>query len=1217
VDVKRNGVSTSDTTIKPDSTYTYIIYVYCDDDYDVVYYGYNSSTEVWWNGQKYNSTYDAGHSGTSGYTWSKFGFTTPKTPSKYTPATVVEDELVYNGSTQRLLNDDEYLSDNTRIDIQYKVDDGIWVNDPSLVVAKNAGTHTISWTASGVGYNNNITSSGTMTKEIKKLKATVTPKADQSKIYGMNDPTFDYTIEATNGALVVPGCDKDADGRLLNGALSRVEGENYNKNGYKYTIGTLQEQNAVNYDLTLVDDTTVFMINRKDITQGGVDFTLAPPNGGFDGEIYQYKYNWDTIIQPDISLIYSAAQVESIKNENLVLNKDYNITDGKTNRAYINHDNDNDFVTVRGIGNYIGVSTINWRVIKLNFGEITADKYVGVYDGEAHGINVNLTEAAEAADAEITYIYDAESETAYGADNWDESKATTVNPTFKDVLVDENNNTLTRTVYYRVHSELKDGGGSYVYNDYYGSATVLINKKAVNLVAENKTKVYDKDPSTDPELTYASYADQMIGEETLAGIEMSRAEGQNAGNYVISINVDEINAANTNYSVTQTKGTFTITKRPVKVSVGDYEKIYSEVNPTLALTIEKDGDEGVAPFEGLVAGDVLTDETALATTLSFKDENDKSWKYDRFIDAGKYDIKQGTLDNPNYDITFTNGSFTVNQKDISLEDTNVVMLYNGSRIDPVFTYTGKTITPKFEMSDVQDGVEYVNYEEDIDFEVKGVYKASDYGIFNVSIKGIHNYKGEIFGRWAILPVIDKVVDYDGAAHTLEFNLGESLNDGTALGIKFSETEPEEPVTAESYSLTQCPSYTEAGTYNVYYGIIQNPEEYGSEGVFSGVATLTINPAVIIDTTVEDEEKPTAKEDIVFTGEEHALIDAPSKLPEGVKGVLYSIDNGETWSETVPTGKDAGDYTIKVKYVVDNNHILADGSREFYGEDIHVSIAKAKITITADDKTIQREAELKELTYTVAGDYVAGDDLGIKIRSNVKANVPGKYDIIVSCSNTNYDATIVNATYTVTDRVSPQEKTRGANKINSAIKGSVNDNGLKVSWGAVANADRYEIYAAYCNNGNAYKKVKTVDGDVTSFTVKKLNGKKIDSKKCVKAYVVAYRKVNGKYVQVAKSITLHMAGSRNTKYTNATGIKVKKDSFTLKEGETATIKPTLVLNKSWKNPVNHTADFRYQSTNTSVATVDKNGKITAKKKGTCTIYIFAHNGKFKSVKVTVR
>ena len=52
------------------------------------------------------------------------------------------------------------------------------------------------------------------------------------------------------------------------------------------------------------------------------------------------------------------------------------------------------------------------------------------------------------------------------------------------------------------------------------------------------------------------------------------------------------------------------------------------------------------------------------------------------------------------------------------------------------------------------------------------------------------------------------------------------------------------------------------------------------------------------------------------------------------------------------------------------------------------------------------------------------------------------------------------------------------------------------------------------------------------------------------------------------------------------------------------------------PTSHAAKLRYLSTDTKVATVSKSGKITAKGKGTCTIYVYAVNGARKAVKVTV-
>lgn len=50
---------------------------------------------------------------------------------------------------------------------------------------------------------------------------------------------------------------------------------------------------------------------------------------------------------------------------------------------------------------------------------------------------------------------------------------------------------------------------------------------------------------------------------------------------------------------------------------------------------------------------------------------------------------------------------------------------------------------------------------------------------------------------------------------------------------------------------------------------------------------------------------------------------------------------------------------------------------------------------------------------------------------------------------------------------------------------------------------------------------------------------------------------------------------------------------------------------------HTPKLRYLTSNKKIATVIGAGKITAKAKGTCWVYVYAHNGVSKSIKVTVK
>ncbi len=145
------------------------------------------------------------------------------------------------------------------------------------------------------------------------------------------------------------------------------------------------------------------------------------------------------------------------------------------------------------------------------------------------------------------------------------------------------------------------------------------------------------------------------------------------------------------------------------------------------------------------------------------------------------------------------------------------------------------------------------------------------------------------------------------------------------------------------------------------------------------------------------------------------------------------------------------------------------------------------------------------------------------------------------------------------------------------------------------------------------------GKTTKVTVKKVNGKALNLKKNYKVYVLAYKLVNGKKVTLGKTITAHIVGKNNTKYTNVKAVRVKKSSYALKKGKTATIKASTVLVSKKKKQLSnaHAMQFRYATSNKKVATVSAKGKIKAVGKGKCTVYVYARNGYAKTIKVTVK
>ena len=134
------------------------------------------------------------------------------------------------------------------------------------------------------------------------------------------------------------------------------------------------------------------------------------------------------------------------------------------------------------------------------------------------------------------------------------------------------------------------------------------------------------------------------------------------------------------------------------------------------------------------------------------------------------------------------------------------------------------------------------------------------------------------------------------------------------------------------------------------------------------------------------------------------------------------------------------------------------------------------------------------------------------------------------------------------------------------------------------------------------------GKATSYTVKKLK-----KNTYYKYIVVAYKKTSSGNKVITTSKSIHAATLGGAKG-NPTGLKLKKSKFTIKKGKSVKIKATLCK----KNKVNtHIAKFRYESLNNKVATVDKKGKIKAKKKGTTTILVYTQNGICKKVKVKVK
>jgi len=170
--------------------------------------------------------------------------------------------------------------------------------------------------------------------------------------------------------------------------------------------------------------------------------------------------------------------------------------------------------------------------------------------------------------------------------------------------------------------------------------------------------------------------------------------------------------------------------------------------------------------------------------------------------------------------------------------------------------------------------------------------------------------------------------------------------------------------------------------------------------------------------------------------------------------------------------------------------------------------------------------------------------------------------------------------------------------------------ITISWRSYEDADGYDCYWSYCDGKRSYKKLATVKAPKDRVTSRRL-----DNNRRYKYFVAAYKLIDGKKVYIAKSNPLHVA-LKDAKATNAKKVTVNQTNVRLKAGDTFVVRSRTRLENTNKKELLHVAAYRYYTSDQSVASVSKTGKIKALKSGTCVIYVVANNGVYGTVEVTV-
>ena len=410
--------------------------------------------------------------------------------------------------------------------------------------------------------------------------------------------------------------------------------------------------------------------------------------------------------------------------------------------------------------------------------------------------------------------------------------------------------------------------------------------------------------------------------------------------------------------------------------------------------------------------------------------------------------------------------------------------------------------------------------------------------------------------------------------------------------------------SDGYS-TAIPTGTKAGTYYVWYKAVGDEEHSDSdpECVEVVIKEAEKNKDSNIDTKVEQKD------------------DTPEAKVEGLDAELAENVMTEEEKAKVKAGEDLS-LTLQMTNI---DSSVPEEDKDLTDKALKNENKNSKVGMFFDMSLWLKVGQGNARQVTETGKKVITVTLQVPVKFKAPAGVKRNFFVIhihnkaakVIAKTTSMSIPLsLNGFSTFALAYADEAETEAAENdiFFSGVKITQKDGKIAVSWDKTKGVAKYEVYATYC--GNSYPKKATATTKKNTITLKKINNKKINFKKNFKLYVVAYDSDGNK---VGKTVSAHFAGKDNKKYKNVKELKLSTKTITVAVGKTSKIKASTVLEKGKKKELsdNHAAKFRYKSTNKSIATVDKNGKVTGVSAGKCTIYVYSKNGLAKKVTVTVK
>ena len=685
----------------------------------------------------------------------------------------------------------------------------------------------------------------------------------------------------------------------------------------------------------------------------------------------------------------------------------------------------------------------------------------------------------------------------------------------------------------------------------------VINPKAVTVKPDDLHKHIGGE---EPQLTYTT--DGIVEGETLSGITLQRVSGEDARKYTIT--ATETEGANPNYTVTRETGTFTIEdhKWPEDGKILRPATSWSEGMQERTCT---------APGCGQKRYDAIPKQDG-------KPADPYADKIDKYIQIFGSEITAAALDNE--EITLFEVFPQSEKKKISYQGQKAKVWLEINQCHNLAPEWENLINIEIEKT-VGKNADRILFDINLYSQLENEFKRhiTDPGVdmnirFKIPDKMINNQPYTI-RDYKILRLHKDSATNQATVDILDSVFNSSTNELTFKSDKFS-----------IYVLTYKDTY-----YSPSYP----------------VTGIKVSPDTLTLTKKDETAQLTAEVTPSYADNKRVTWQSSDEKVATVdeNGKVTAVGNG---TATITATSVSGSYTATVSITV------------------KIPVEIQKLTIEAEKETLTKIGESTELKVKIEPENADLQKLIWKSH-NEKIAIVNENGKVTAVGSGTAEITVttedgkITASIMITVKV-PDEptinKTTGFRRLRArSVKQTKTS--VTLQWNIIKDADGYFVYGNRCNTGTKsykYRKLATITGgDISTWTQKDLK------KGTYYKYVVkAYRLVNGKKVVTDTSISVHVV-TGGGKYGNAKAVSVtqignKKNvsKITLKMGKTAQIKAKEV--KKDKKIERH-RKLCYESSNTKVATVTPDGLIRATGKGTCTIWVYAQNGVYKTLKITVK